>query len=73
MRWTWRRWGAWAAHLFDGETQSCGTQHPMAARYGRAPVVLGGTELTQQGVPYGSVCARCLKTWRRVQRNKVER
>ena len=64
-RWTWRRWGAWSAHLFEGERQSCKTAHPMAGR--RVAAVLHGEALTEDGVPYGRVCRVCLKAYARCE------
>lgn len=68
MAWTWKRWGAWSAHLFEDERQSCKTAHPMAGR--REPAVLQGEALTEHGVPYGRVCPRCLKAYARLKRGE---
>jgi hypothetical protein len=67
-KFTWGRWGAWAAHLFDGDRQVCNTRHgafgalargPQPPKFDAAPALGPG------GVPYGRTCTHCLKVWNR--------
>jgi hypothetical protein len=65
MRWV--KWGQWCAHLHDGEQQVCATQH---GRYlgmdtTFVPKTLGASDLTSHGEPYGRVCERCRREFRR--------
>ena len=63
----WKRRGGWSAHLFDGDNQVCSTQHGhlpgLHSREGlpepKEP------ELGPRGIPYGRICAHCLKVFNR--------
>jgi hypothetical protein len=75
---TWRRYGAWSAHLFvetpAGPEQVCSTQHGQFPGFnpakGGAPVAC---ELGPHGIPFGKVCAHCLKRFRMVREKKETR
>ncbi len=61
----WGRYGhtARSAHLFDGEKQMCDTR-----RGDSRGLFNDKPELTVHGVPYGNVCARCLKLFKRQEK-----
>jgi len=67
----WKRWGAWKAHLYDGESSTCrhtgkNIRRGFVLASGGAPstlVTLTGDTLGPYGVPYGPVCVSCLKVW----------
>ena len=63
----WGRWGGWAAHLFDGDVQVCPTKHGLYMRgqsCGPTPPKFDDAPAAQEhGVPYGTVCQKCLKVW----------
>lgn len=64
----WFRWGQWAAHFFVDGVQQCGTVHAMLNAGRREPTRPLPAELTTWGVPYGRVCAPCLKAFKRRSR-----
>ena len=60
----WKRWGHWAAHLFEGPSQLCPTPHGRWRFTGErtAPKPsLVEVEVGPGGLPYGVLCTRCLK------------
>jgi hypothetical protein len=67
VRATWKRWGNWAAHLFDGDKQLCPTRHGVyrGLTHGPTPPALvESLPLSDHGIPYGKVCAHCLRIFR---------
>ena len=64
----WFRWNAWAAHYFVDGQQACRTVHSYAeggmAR-GLPPLRPAPAPLSMHGVPFGRVCQRCLKVWKK--------
>jgi hypothetical protein len=63
---TWKRWGGWKAHLYDGDTCLCprvGKLHAQGIRLGPSAPKLAevtGADLMPDGIPYAS-CSRCRK------------
>lgn len=65
----WKRYGKygiWAAHAFVNDKQLCKTHHPMARGLSvtgpdQAPTGPKDVPLSPAGLPYGKICARCMK------------
>jgi hypothetical protein len=63
----WKRWGAWKAHLYDGDAPVCpfaglNVRRGLVLATGMTPsrlVVLVGDAIGPHGLPYGPVCSRC--------------
>lgn len=68
----WHRWGAWAAHFFVDGKQLCDTHHGNYMGGNFTPARPKATELAPTGLPYGRVCARCLKLQKEDQVNVLE-
>jgi hypothetical protein len=69
----WRRYGAWAAHLYDesfGEPkQFCKVKHGLF--FGPKERTLVEASLTPVGTPYGRVCQWCLREWNRQRKQRL--
>jgi hypothetical protein len=63
---TWKRWGQWAAHLFNEQGQMCSTQHGQFPGFDPTKREPSVAELGPHGIPYGPVCTYCLKAFRRL-------
>jgi hypothetical protein len=71
----WKRWGAWKAHLYEGESCSCGhvgrsLRLGFVLASGGVPselVELTSDAISPHGVPYGPVCGTCLKVFNRAR------
>jgi len=55
----WHRWSYAAAHYFVDGRHLCHTRHDFAASL--PPTRPDRAELSPSGLPFGHVCARCLK------------
>jgi hypothetical protein len=65
MRATWKRWGQWAAHLFNEHGQVCSTQHGQFPGFDPTKTEPVVADLSPNGLPYGRICQRCLKVFHR--------
>ncbi len=65
----WKRWGAWCAHLYEGDRTAChfaGGNFRRGVMLGKKPgqlVTLEGSAIGPHGVPFGRTCVRCLKVF----------
>ena len=60
----WFRWGSWSAHFFVDGRQCCNVAHNFLRPGG--PTSPKAADLSPHGVPFGRVCAMCLKRVRRM-------
>jgi len=67
-RFTWGRWGQWCAHLFDGDRQMCSTAHGTfrGRNPGPTPPLFHRPDLASSGLPFGRVCERCARAFRKL-------
>lgn len=57
----WHRYGRWSAHFYVNGQQQCNTTHDNFKGRALEPKRPVPAVLTRHGVPFGRVCARCLR------------
>lgn len=60
----WYRYGSWSAHFYVDGQQQCHTNHGNFNGATMAPKRPEPAELSRHRMPFGRVCARCLKVSR---------
>lgn len=72
----WRRWGYWAAHLYDASgKQMCNTHHGRFKSFASLEKRDTPSEalLSPSGLPYRKVCQRCQRLWSEKKENVVKK
>jgi hypothetical protein len=57
----WRRYSTWAAHAHVDGKQACGQKHGFYMGFRGSTEEPKIVDLAPSGLPYGTVCQRCLK------------